>query len=624
MARLTPGVVGQADIRWLVTIEWGGKTIRASDIDADIDTDDGDTLPYESAVGGLTFVDDAGDPSSGTAASRSMSVEIVLPGFDPSALDAAGYDATTMTVEVARWVDGTTYESRRVLIKGTPDTVDIGGMAEGFAFTVEPATWTDSAKIPGNALRTIGANWPDAAFLTLFPEEMALAYPIVIGRPGVVSSAVAAGHKVYAGEGVWVQHALDLYRHDYGSGVTIGTDAVNITLCVAGHHIGCSSVWLSTENYKQGHRFKVRNTYDDQGNAVALVDWWYTADSGMPLLTYNYASDDVPGASPNYTFNDGGSVYALGDGTIDPSYQPLDATRSGAVASRVFVAYKDDADDSAGGLVQNGALMRGAGDVLLYLLNLTSASGGVGVDRGRFAVAATHLNRFKLDFVITEQTTPWEFIQAHILPVVPCSIVTGPDGVYPIVWRYDATTADAVFHIDATETEGLPNRPEIQRVGRIQADRTRLANDFSLQYARSGMDGSYAGTIGLGAEAGDNIYADTRCALSQHRYRLLDGTPRVVSWSGTSDVIYDDTTAIMTLQWRALAYGFTIRRIAYDLPERDFGWVEAGYVGTVTDTNWNLTNAVVLVESATIDGTGYVRLALRILDDPTRDLRIGP
>ncbi len=175
MPRLTPGTIGQSDVRWLITIEWGGKTIRVSDIDADVDTDDGDTLPYEAAVGSLTFVDDAGDTASGTAASRSMSIEVSPQGFDPSALDAAGYDATTMVVEVARWAEGTTYESRRVLMKGVPDTVDIGGLAEGFAFTIEPATWTDTVKIPGNALRTIGSNWPDDAFLKLFPEEMALA-----------------------------------------------------------------------------------------------------------------------------------------------------------------------------------------------------------------------------------------------------------------------------------------------------------------------------------------------------------------------------------------------------------------------------------------------------------------
>ncbi len=210
------------------------------------------------------------------------------------------------------------------------------------------------------------------------------------------------------------------------------------------------------------------------------------------------------------------------------------------------------------------------------------------------------------------------------VPILPCSIVTGPDGVYPVVWRYDATSSDAVFHIDATEVDGLPNRPEIQRVGRIQSDRSRVANDFTLQYARSGMDASYAGSVSIGATSSDGVLADTYCALSQRRYRLLDGTPRVVSWSGTSDVIYDDSTAILALQWRARAYGFTIRRIAYDLPERDYGWIEPGHVGTVTDTNWNLTNALVLVESATIDGTGYVRLALRILDDPTRDLRSGP
>ena len=100
--------------------------------------------------------------------------------------------------------------------------------------------------------------------------------------------------------------------------------------------------------------------------------------------------------------------------------------------------------------------MRGAGEVLVQLIQWS----GRPVDLGRWAAAEPLLERYRLDFVIDAEVDVWEFIRTHILPILPLSIVSGPNGIAPVVWRYAPSTATPVHVLHPRQhTHNTRNHP---------------------------------------------------------------------------------------------------------------------------------------------------------------------
>jgi hypothetical protein len=150
----------------------------------------------------------------------------------------------------------------------------------------------------------------------------------------------------------------------------------------------------------------------------------------------------------------------------------------------IYVIWQDDIGGGGGMIGSDGATMRGAGDVIEWLLGQSGAS----VDRGRFAAMKPLLNAYKLDFTIDAEVTPWEFLKANIIPLLPISLVSGPAGIYPVVWRYDATARDAVGRLD------LSSDPYIERASVVTQDREGIVNEFTIKYAYSVRTGEYQGS----------------------------------------------------------------------------------------------------------------------------------
>jgi hypothetical protein len=171
----------------------------------------------------------------------------------------------------------------------------------------------------------------------------------------------------------------------------------------------------------------------------------------------------------------------MAEATIDASFKPTTDT-----AVVLYVGWRD-----GGGVKgRRGTVVRGAGDVLEYVLDFAT----VPLDRGRFAAAAPLLSHFKIDTSIDEHCSPWEWVQSELLPLLPVSIVSGPDGYYPIVWRTDATAADSVAHLDAD----LDARIELSET--VQVDSSQILNDFTLRYGMSRRTGVFNYAARLGAE----------------------------------------------------------------------------------------------------------------------------
>ena len=195
----------------------------------------------------------------------------------------------------------------------------------------------------------------------------------------------APGSQTFAGSPIYV---ID---YDSGSGVTIGL--------VAGHLVTAANINVVRVKGDDGTQSvageSVLNAIDGNGVTYSYV-----------VLTGQYAAGD--------------SYFARFDVDGGGFINPFRRETASATATQV-------------GFLQT------AGDILRYLLHLS----GVKVDDGKTAAAAELLTGYELDFFIGERVDVMEFIKSEILPLIPCSLRASSEGIYPVVWRYDATSADA-------------------------------------------------------------------------------------------------------------------------------------------------------------------------------------
>ena len=580
-------------IWWLLDLQWAGQTIRLSNVEVDILDEDGNSLHYHGALESVDVDDGIEWLSDSSASPATAQVAAVLP-VDVPELVARGYDLASATGTLSRWVEGTAYKARRVLIAGQLTDPEYGAAREPVSFSLELLPWDGSQVIPPMGYAVEGSNFELNAIASLPASGVGLAYPLVIGHPGQVSTALRSSGLITGSQAVYADQRRILSGSSHFSGL--------IVLLSYGHST-VDSVYLKTSTDTTFKRYQVVNTYDDNGHPIAIASWWYTKSGGGdlyydPSVTYTW--------SPPTTT----TVGSIGSNSAPTSIQPSSDTDPVGT----FVGWLDDGNVTGGGIAgRSGTAMRGAGEVLAQLIQWS----GRPVDLGRWAAAEPLLERYRLDFVIDAEVDVWEFIRTHILPILPLSIVSGPNGIAPVVWRYDATSADAVAHLDTGQD------PSIERASQVSYDRD-IRNDIQVDYALAIMSGNYLGRLRYTSNASatdDNAVPSYLCELSQRRYTQPDGQPLVAPHVIESAVIYDDSTAHAVCQWMAAAYALARRRVEYLVPEAEWGWLERGSVVTITDDELHLDTQVAVVEGVRIDGSPMLRLRLLLIESPARDSR---
>lgn len=593
---------GGARVFWLLDLAYAGGIIRLSDGDVEIVDNDGASFRYFPGLDSVSMVEALELLSDMSTSPATASISAWMP-VDVPRLSALGHDLGSATGTLYRWIEGTTLDKRRIIMRGTvtdpeydsfrtPDEVAGLRAAAGSParFSLTANVWQDTTTIPGAALSVLAANWDDAQILSLASEDFNLAYPIVVGRPGVVSTSLAAAGWCTATRPVWVDKRKTLRTANNLSGLAV---------VLAGHHVTASEVRANTDTYTGGERFVVHNTFDRNGHPVAIIPYWTAKGAGDDPFDWSGAGGYTWGGAP---------PYGLGVVALDGSFQPASNT-----AANIYAGWLDSASGGGGLAKSDGTTMELAGDVLEWLFTLTS----IPVDHGRCAVATQLLQGFTLGFAIAAGVQPWTWAREHLLPILPVTVVSGPNGLYPIVWRYWATAADATIRIDAG-TDLL-----IQRASSMKVDRSKIVNDFSLDYGYTIRTGVYRGRARLGAEGIDTGYPSYHCTISQGRYKNAAGDALVVEEQLQTAAVYDDATALAILQWRSLAYALARRRISYRVPESRYGTIERGQVATLTDPEMYLKDQVALVESVTTDGSAYLEIGFLIIEDPARDQLLG-
>ena len=325
------------------------------------------------------------------------------------------------------------------------------------------------------------------------------------------------------------------------------------TLVIAGHQVAAATVRVWSGG-SVNEAFTVNNASDLLGNTIATVD--LTAATG-----------------------------------------PIDRS-----ADEFFVTW-----DNGGGAVNDvGGLVTGGGDLLEYFLVRSSLR----VDIGRLTAAKPDLNRYKFSGYVNEAVSPWEWCEINLMPLLPASVVAGPDGVYPVVWRFDAVAADAVETIDADNGLAVRDGPVS-----YDAEPIDVRNDFRIDYApdantqkpqrfvqlRAGYDRSNVNELG-------SYYAE----VSASRFGSATA-------SKTVPIIYDDATARAIVSWQVRARGLLHRSVTYTVP-KSFGWLTLGAVVKITDAELSLSARVALVQAIRWATEETLSITLLIVDDPARDI----
>lgn len=265
--------------------------------------------------------------------------------------------------------------------------------------------------------------------------------------------------------------------------------------------------------------------------------------------------------------------------------------------------------NAGGGLIDEaiGALET-AGDYLAWLLRLTEQQ----VDHGRVNAAREALRAYTIGTYIDESVTVADYIREAVLDLVPVSMMTGLNGVYPHVWRYDATADDAVAHLDVTED------PDIERDGLVTyEDADKIANTVTLAYRWSPLFEGYTSVmtsrgdgrvprLQYGAGVGDPLdyYADPVLARSFARYGVRRATIE-------TSLVHDVLTATRVLAWRSRRWALPSRVVDYTCPQR-WAWIEPGDFVTVTDPELAWSERLCLVQSRAWASDGSVRYTLRV------------
>ena len=434
---------------WLVTVFYAGQIIRVATHEVDVETDAG-TTHYVGTCEPMRYQRSV-DLFSQSAEEPMIAVECRFP-IDVPTWATEGHRLNGSRAEVAQVrarVTGLgvtvvdTWEDRRVLLNGVIRDGAYGAYFNGsseVAFNLVTRRRVSRAKVPATWERVTADTWPTTY---LRGEDLGVAYPVLFGYPGRDDK-----HQdgfIPAFEAVWLRKQLEFQM-----------------LCVGLGALGATTVRLARKDDTVGVDVDTSSQYRDYDNS-SNVDAFDLLDQRVTVV--DWFIGDYGNGDPNELLQ---------------GYQPVVADPEDGYTYCALTAA------GGGGMLVNGEVCRGAGDVLTYLLGRAD----VPTDPGNAAL----LNRFKIDAVIADCVDPLAWIQENLLPLIPASLVEGPTGVRVVAWEPYRTLADCVGIIDADAD------PTLQPVEKMQEDDAG-ANFFTINYGWNALAERYRYVVRVGPEA---------------------------------------------------------------------------------------------------------------------------
>lgn len=416
------------------------------------------------------------------------------------------------TGELCQIREGDDWQDRVKLVRGSVLEPVYGDSSEPLSFTLSSDPWSDRALLPLSTWQVTASTWPRSGSSLAVPE-----------------STLEQWYPVVFGEpGATLTDARAvpalLVELDAGTGDNSANDAT-VLLCVG----DCTCIGGSVTLYN-----------DSQETSATVTPEAATDALGQPVVVAI-----VPAAT-----------LAIADG--DELWWCPTA--------------------GAGGLRSPGSTstMRGAGDIVAYLLGLSTVP--VATDRMQAAIA--ELNRYTLDFYLNDPVSPLSVVVDQIAAVLPFRLVAdGAEGVYPVAIRWNATSADATWVIDPSTRGGYRSSPV--SVGSVRD----VASTIRLDFAPDAKEGGYHAHITAApTTVTDDPYQQPhpRCRAAATRW------PGERISSVETGVIADLSSAVLALECLVAQATDLTETVEVVLPQ-EYQAMQPGDVAlvTLTEVGWS-------------------------------------
>jgi len=275
--------------------------------------------------------------------------------------------------------------------------------------------------------------------------------------------------------------------------------------------------------------------------------------------------------------------------------------------NRYWVQWIDGSGADTFGTMENGRPVRGAGDVIEWMLKRSHLRW----DSGRLAAVKPLLNQYLIDTYIQADTyepvVPWAWVEANLLPILPVSPRIGPDGLFLAFWNFAATKDHAVADLVAGPGGNCEPASDV-----AYTPLSRVASTVELGHS---WDVERGDVVGRAVVSGDPILVQDDADATPGRYaRDAWGrykTTRTISLK--SEVVYDLGTVGRILSWRERYHCQQRLILQYMVQQNPALRLEEGDVVRLTDSDRSFTTRPCILTEIGRHHQGWVRCGLQAL-----------
>jgi len=281
----------------------------------------------------------------------------------------------------------------------------------------------------------------------------------------------------------------------------------------------------------------------------------------------------------------------------------------------VWCIWNEPTGTPEGGLLndQHDGTRTGAGELLTYFFRLST----IKQDRGRWRAVSDYLDqRFKFSGYINKPCRPWDYIQQNMMPLLPLSVIATSDGLAPVIWRRDASKAQAVGYLTAG--------PNLSRVGPVSYYNQEITNEIRLNFGVNGQNEFAREMTLFGGEIPEVTIGALDPTLTPDYFSTEYSRASFLRYGTNAetldtDIVLDNATAAEILEWKHRAACFPYRTITYNAAIR-YGFLRRGDVVVLTDQELHLAEHLAFVRD--LEWTnGRPSLTFVLVDNPPREDR---
>ena len=557
----------------MVTLEHAGRIWRMSSEPVSVTDDDGVSHLYR---GGLSPMDVFSEAIPfGESSLQSQTFEVLLDD-DVALLTSEQHLTSEATAEIAQYVRGSLFSARDVRLSGRVKIEADGFLGKPIRMTV---TADDPASGPASYPPADAKAWNDTCGtpgLFMRQAEDGRPYPTVFGQAGtVVEGGTVASVTAVPVIPVLFERAQLVRQTPWG---LVDQWWIWPGLTTPLPYGIVSQGWLYPGPTGSANQGIVKGFAIASGSTVVPAATDCTLVHAYDLL---------------------GRKVTLVDGLVTWDTVNLDEDFS------YYVAISPPCSGIARMDYQGG--LTGAGQIIRWALELASTR----VDWRRAGPALAALDRYELAGFWDQPMDPWQWLVDNVLPLLPCSWVAGPRGIYPVLWRLDATqyNADARPLID-----GLNCTID----GPVAYDGDPMSA-HTLDFAKALFTSTFRRSARWHGQPTTDTTRESGCLhlrRAQQRYGSRVGAEfKALERIENTDLVYSDRTADRVIGWWSVSGSEPQRpfRIVGDgLYHRSHvSQLEPGMSVPVTSDRYSLSSRVAhVVRAGRLGGVCYADLVI--------------